>query len=260
MFSSETNGYNKKQVDKKINELLSEMSSLNKVLQEKNKLNLGLANALKKEKEIEASAKNLYDLKIKKILILYKNLEKSFNNLFTLYPQIEELDDIKKSFDQFHYVVETSFTTKNSAHNINSTVNTENDTIRLLLSKMSTYSKMPPISQTNNQSVSIKRKDSVALKKKTSTQKFDSKPKTTQTILKKYNFVNDDKFDSPADRFLESGETENNAYTKILNSKHPDDLYPTPNESGFDLKEAVNPKDDLDAIMSSFDFFNEDKK
>ena len=33
-----------------------------------------------------------------------------------------------------------------------------------------------------------------------------------------------------------------------------------PNESGFDLKEAVNPKEDLDEIMKAFDFYNDNKK
>ena len=31
----------------------------------------------------------------------------------------------------------------------------------------------------------------------------------------------------------------------------------TPTESGFDLKEAINPKDDLAEIMKAFDFFND---
>ncbi len=34
----------------------------------------------------------------------------------------------------------------------------------------------------------------------------------------------------------------------------------SPNETGFDLKEAVNPKEDLDEIMKAFDFFNDNKK
>lgn len=33
---------------------------------------------------------------------------------------------------------------------------------------------------------------------------------------------------------------------------------PEPEESGFDLKEAINPKDDLAEIMKAFDFFNPD--
>ena len=61
-----------------------------------------------------------------------------------------------------------------------------------------------------------------------------------------------DGFESPAEKFLETGTTENNAYAKILNHKNPNDLYPEPNESGFDLKEAVNPKTDLEEIMKAF--------
>ena len=34
----------------------------------------------------------------------------------------------------------------------------------------------------------------------------------------------------------------------------------SPNETGFDLKEAINPKEDLDEIMKAFDFYNDDKK
>lgn len=35
-------------------------------------------------------------------------------------------------------------------------------------------------------------------------------------------------------------------------------VFPEPNESGFDLKEALNPKEDLDEIMKSFNFSDED--
>ena len=31
-------------------------------------------------------------------------------------------------------------------------------------------------------------------------------------------------------------------------------------DSGFDLKEAVNPKEDLEEIMKAFDFYNDAKK
>ncbi len=34
----------------------------------------------------------------------------------------------------------------------------------------------------------------------------------------------------------------------------------SPNETGFNLKEAINPKEDLDEIMKAFDFFNDNKK
>lgn len=240
MFLHEKDGYNKKQVNTKIESMHKELTNLKRSLEEKDKLNLGLATALEKSKEIEASTFNLYELKIKKILILYRNLAKSFNTLFTLYPQIEELDDIKKSFDTFAQTVENTFLRNDDQKTINSAVNTENDTIRLLLDKVSTY--QPPVDvPVKPKPVNIKRKD--------------SRPPEKLQISSKLNIdTSIDGFESPAEKFLQTGETENNAYAKILNHKNPNDLYPEPNESGFDLKEAVNPKSDLEEIMKAFNF------
>lgn len=240
MFLHEKDGYNKKQVNTKIESMHKELTNLKRSLEEKDKLNLGLATALEKSKEIEASTFNLYELKIKKILILYRNLAKSFNTLFTLYPQIEELDDIKKSFDTFAQTVENTFLRNDDQKTINSAVNTENDTIRLLLDKVSTY--QPPVDvPVKPKPVNIKRKD--------------SRPPEKLQISSKLNIdTSIDGFESPAEKFLQTGATENNAYAKILNHKNPNDLYPEPNESGFDLKEAVNPKSDLDEIMKAFNF------
>lgn len=159
MFSNEINGYNKKEVNKKINDMLKEMANIKQKLHEKDKLNLGLANALEKSKEIEASAKNLFELKLQKISYVYKNLEKTLQNLFRSYHQIAELSDIKTALDDFATVVINSVVKKDYAKKtINEAVNTENDTIRLLLNKMSAYSQ-PPTQQPQQEShkVSIKR-------------------------------------------------------------------------------------------------------
>ena len=40
---------------------------------------------------------------------------------------------------------------------------------------------------------------------------------------------------------------------KNITSKKPN----KPKESGFDLEDALNPKEDLDEIMKAFDFFVE---
>ena len=55
-----------------------------------------------------------------------------------------------------------------------------------------------------------------------------------------------------ADKFLEQS-SENSAYANIITSKVK--AIPEVNETGFDLKEAINPKQDLDEIMKAFDFF-----
>ncbi len=62
-----------------------------------------------------------------------------------------------------------------------------------------------------------------------------------------------------AQSYLDSDiEDNNNAYAKNFapRKKQLDFAYPEPNESGFDLKEALNPKEDLESIMSSFEFYD----
>ena len=68
-----------------------------------------------------------------------------------------------------------------------------------------------------------------------------------------------------ADEFLNSDDEINNAYAKTFEKKRktPKELdfaYPEPNESGFDLKEALNPHDNLETIMSAFDFYQDTHK
>lgn len=75
------------------------------------------------------------------------------------------------------------------------------------------------------------------------------------------------KNESLADKFLNSDEDiKLNAYSKNFTKKKLEKNnpfmfveYPEPNESGFDLKDALNPKEDLDEIMKSFDFFDGDE-
>ena len=241
MFLTEKEGFNKSQVEEKINSLTSEIEYLKYALEEKDKLNLGLATALEKTRHIEASTKSLQELKMQKVLILYKTFSQSLNTVFLLYPQIEEFDELKKSFQKFSKALENCFNEEDSK-SLGQASLSENDTIKLLLSKMSSNSIQPP-SKPKPKTFTIKRKDS-------------PKPKHDSLQISRAieNLMQDSTgFDSPAEKFLQTGKTENNAYTKILNHKRPNDLYPEPNESGFDLKEAVNPKDDLSEIMKAFD-------
>lgn len=244
MFLTENNGYNKAQVDQKIESLSNELEYLKFAVEEKDKVNLNLASALEKTKQIQESTKSLYRLKLQKALILYKTFSQNLNTVFLLYPQIEEFEELKKSFQKFSTALENCFNEEDSKA-LQASSLTENDTISLLLSKMSATNP-PSLPKQKQKNFTIKRKDS-------------PKPKhdTLQISRAIENLTKDfDGFDSPAEKFLETGETQSNAYTKILNHKRPNDLYPEPNESGFDLKEAVNPKDDLEEIMKAFNLDN----
>ena len=59
-------------------------------------------------------------------------------------------------------------------------------------------------------------------------------------------------YDSPLEKFLQE-ESQEHSYDKFL-SKNPNNSL-EPNESGFDLKEAVNPTEDLEEIMKAFNFY-----
>lgn len=195
MFNIEKDGYCKAEVDARFNQMLSEISSLKHNSNHINKLNLALVSALEKAKEIDMSSKNIFRLKIQKIMLIYQTLEKSFNKLLQKFPQIENVSDIKDEFTDFSTNLQEILKDDiKIINNLNTPVKTDNDTIRLLLNKMSAYSKPAP--QQEKKQTTIKRTDS------------------------KENYIHDLK----------------------------------PNESGFDLHEAINPKIDLDEIMKAFDF------
>lgn len=213
MFSTETNGYNKKEVKERFNQLLLEISNLKNNNNQLNKLNSTLLTTLTKTKEIEANARKVNNLKFQKIQIIFQTLEKSVNKLLSKYPQISNMSDIQDEFEDFAANLKDILedNPKESNSSVHSPVRTENDTIRLLLNKMGAY---PKIQEQPKQV--IKRKDS-----------------HKETRLGR-------NFKLPTD----------------LNDTAPQEekeIFKRKQNSGFDLREAVNPKIDLDEIMKAFD-------
>lgn len=74
--------------------------------------------------------------------------------------------------------------------------------------------------------------------------------------LKSHNLKNSNKdYSSLLNKYLtEEDKGENSGY--VSKDYSISNYFPEPNESGFDLKEAVNPKASLDDIMQDFDFYN----
>jgi hypothetical protein len=90
-----------------------------------------------------------------------------------------------------------------------------------------------------------------------SNSKLNIKPITNLTLTK------EDEYDSLVDKYLTVNNVEseaffNNAYAKQLTKKKRKD-YPEPNATGFDLKQALNPTEELSEIMKAFDFFDNDE-
>ncbi len=259
MFKTEKNGYSKSEVDSYIKKLVTDhdkeimeykMKNLElekKLLEEKPKgageFAETLASAMEKAKQIEMSWRNIYKLKIQQLDLLYNRFQTLFTEALEKYPQLENIGNIKNVIDEFKNAVKLALQEDFNTE-ITAPVQTDNDTIRRLLSKMTNYGK----EQEDLRVVKVKRRRNIKDEKKDVyfEEKSNIKPIADVEISKNENY------DSPVEKFLneDNGEA---AYTKFLSKNLDNSL--APNESGFDLKEAVNPTEDLEEIMKAFNFY-----
>ena len=268
-FSSSKNGYNKKEVDlyiadleSHINDLqtknnnleqrLEKYQGLDKEMDDKNRsISIALTAAVEKAKQIERSSQNVYKLKIQQIGLLYAKWEKLLNVILERYPQIEEVENVNKLLKDFKENIKSTLKDDYKLYSITSPVRTDNDTIRLLLQKLGTYSKHEPLKEVK---VERKQLSKDMLSSQTELSRIEDKAPLIKPIYQGANL--DDKYDNLADKFLSEEGEPNNAYANIITSKVR--AVPEVNESGFDLKEAINPKEDLDEILRAFDFYHSD--
>lgn len=259
MFKTEKNGYSKSEVDSYIKKLVTDhdkeimeykMKNLElekKLLEEKPKgageFAETLASAMEKAKQIEMSWRNIYKLKIQQLDLLYNRFQTLFTEALEKYPQLENIGNIKNVIDEFKNAVKLALQEDFNTE-ITAPVQTDNDTIRRLLSKMTNYGK----EQEDLRVVKVKRRRNIKDGKKDVyfEEKSNIKPIADVEISKNENY------DSPVEKFLneDNGEA---TYTKFLSKNLDNSL--APNESGFDLKEAVNPTEDLEEIMKAFNFY-----
>ena len=269
-FTSSKNGYNKKEVELYINDLMAKINNLeltnsklandlqnyknkDKEITEKgNNISIALTAAVEKAKQIERSSQNVYKLKIQQINLLYSKWEKLLNVILEKYPQIEEVENVKGLLAEFKDNVKSTLKDDYRLCSITSPVQTDNDTIRLLLGKLQSYSKNQV-----QKVVKVERKQlpKDMINSQSELSRIEDKAPLIKPI---YNSTlkENEGFEDLADKFLKEENDENNAYASIITSKVK--TIPEVNETGFDLKEAVNPKEDLDEIMKAFDFFNQD--
>ena len=268
-FSVAKNGYNKKEVDLYIKDLLARVEDLEqknlkldnelkfyqsqkKEIKEKNEsISIALTAAVEKAKQIEKSSNNVYKLKIQQLNLLYSKWERLLDEIVDKYPQIEQVENVQQLLTKFKDDIKNTLKDDFKLYSITSPVKTDNDTIRLLLNKLNTYSKDEPV-----KTVKVERKQlsKDMLTSQTELNRIEDKASLIKPICN--TSLNDKPNDGEdlADKFLEDDSIENNAYANIITSKVG--AIPEVNETGFDLKEAINPKDDLDEIMKAFDFFD----
>lgn len=269
-------GYDKKDVDQHIlelearlenkqqqiakleQELLYYRQNENEISERGQNITLALTAAVEKAKQIEKSSLNVYALKIQELQVLYARWEKVLNELVDKYPNLDEIDNVKRLMKEFKNSITSNLKEDFRFSSLQNEITPNSDPMRALLSKMNYYSN--------------KRVDEG---KKIRTAKRERKPlsrdmRIKQSELNKLEeksmikpiFTSEleagEGFETLADKFLTESATPDSAYANKLAGKIG--AIPEPNNSGFDLKEAVNPKDDLEEIMKSFDFFKPENK
>lgn len=303
-FNIEKKGYNKDEVQKTIetlvddyeNKLLLQRSRINELKQELNELKEELVSYKSKDKnisgaliaavetaqEIERNSKNIYELEIKKLRLLYNKWDAFLNEMLLKYPDMQEEFDpqvILKGFqDAIDQTITENFSTMKAAkkennerakvgiqsllHKMNATTVLKTNTAPNLnrpnmpYSKVTTIQRQPILRQDVLQETKAKN-DLLQEQIRLSSSKSNIKPITNLTLNK------EDEYDNLVDKYLtvnnvETDEFFNNAYAKQLTKKKRKD-YPEPNATGFDLKQALNPTEELSEIMKAFDFFDKDE-
>ncbi|MFA6860454.1 MAG: hypothetical protein WCR30_03605 [Clostridia bacterium] len=260
-FSVEEYGFSKVEVEDALNKIENQMKEQkNRIFSLKNeneklineieilrkeKLN-SYASAIEKLKEIENSTDKILHLKFSQMDTLLKDWKKLISGLFEKYPFIKNIGSFADSIEDFQDSINKFIAENNQKRRITNPIKTPNDSMRALLEKMSNnilYEETPKVVKIERVNIA---EDDIANEKNS-----QIKPITELELNE------NDKYDTLMEKFLQADSSDN---LEILEKHLIASNKPLVKESGFDLKEAVNPKDDLEEIMKAFDFFPEINK
>lgn len=215
-------------------------SLLKKHIENEQQLSMALRNAEQKSHSVEASLKNMYELKTRQMALIYKRIEKNLSDLQRKYqnfiPQ-EEISNLTSDFRLVLTITAEGANTQNNYYNQTSTEQYDD----FAFSKDVGY-KM----QHNHKSVMGKSIDE-KLNEGFSTSRSDIPNQST------------------AEQFL-SGEVDSSTRLNGLGKNRMNNIIPrhlnvTPKKSdGFSLEEALIPNQSLEEIMLAFDIDIDDKK
>lgn len=274
-FAQEKNGYNKKDVDlyiinieKELEEANAKIKSLNEQIfslsenleyykEKENIINKSIESAVEAGEIIKEQSKSFYKEEISKLKILYKRWNTFLNKLQSEYPNAsinEENNIVLKSLSEaINDVLEINV--KEKKYQI-----IEKSCQNLKKYQKTIISNEKSGSQNNYKNVIVRNKrpsQKTLLEDKVEKQfKKESQRLNLSSVKKSFNKFN---FETDKENFLEDYLNKNIdnevafAYKKEIVLNKSNNLYPIPNSSGFDLKEAVNPTMELEEIMKSFD-------
>ncbi len=252
-----------------------------------------LLAAVKTGREIENNSKSLYEEEIKRVRVLYDKWEKFLDEMIKQYPKLKNAFDPETILKAFRDSIETTIRDNFRSISKQKEENSESAVIgvRGLINKMNQSARTANLMSGNIDNF----RQREAIGEEISTVKRNPKP-SEESILEvklnneyinetkrikgshlkpiaKVNLEENDGYETAVDKYMDEDDKqfEKSAYSKTLlknaNAKKKVKMsasgYPIPsdvNESGFDLKEALSPTEDLSDIMKSFGgLFDEDK-
>lgn len=240
------------QKNKEITQLREEVEVLRSgqkhLASKKASISNALVAAVDKAKEIEDSSKKVYEFKINQLSALYSRWEKLLEEMIAKHPELVETEKVSHMVKNFKQSIVDIMSEDFNIPKHNAS--TSGDQIRTLLSRVNKTEK--------KEVVKIKRKKKTQKSVEKAPRQIDNRPTLIRPIVN-MSMDQDEGYETLADKFLNVDEEEESVgLNKAVCSKvSKDDPFAFPNvsESGFDLEEAVNPKDDLEEIMKSFDFY-----
>lgn len=261
-FKIVKHGYDKKQVDDYLNKLSKDYEdrlskqkdrifALKDALEKAEKLTdkkllADIASSVERAKVIENSSKNIYEMETKKLALIYDEMENILKN--------ENLSTTNAKENLLFFIKDCKKSLKKNLDKTNNEVNSQQDyPIKKLLAKMMGINNQKSSSHDEQTECDdLLEEEDVPLY---------SEPEQTIKAEKKSTPKGDFK------NFLSKDSLSGTNFESIMFKNKPSanktkqvNLDYSPNETGFDLKAAVNPTEDLDEIMKAFDFYNDNKK
>jgi len=255
-FSVESYGYAKNEVDKaftlmeqqmkeqknRIFLLKQEAETLQAEL-DKQTNNQELQIVSQQLKQSEQNSQKLIETKCAQLEGLLAQYRTLYASLYQKYPFIKNIASVREGIEEFEHQLKNIISDSRKKTRLPGPINTSNDSMRALLDKISKATYASPEPKTI-------RLDRGATTEDVADRQTQIKPIT------KLQLSSDDKFETLMEKFLEA-ETDNlGILEKHLIQTNEKTATHEFGETGFNLKEAVNPKDDLEEIMKAFDFFS----
>lgn len=220
------------------NELAVMESRLNNYRSKDKQISEALMYAVEKAEQIESNASKLYDLEIKRLKLLYKQWEEVVRALQEVPLNAELQEQIASLTATIGQVLEQN--NKIGVNMIRKDLHKNSDNyIKNLLNKMDYAINSKP-KQTQKQVLTSMSAET----EKENARMIDLSGKLDRIKVKGSGNM--------ADNYLNSDEDMSSPFaSSVVRGKTKNKK----SESGFDLEDALNPKEDLDEIMRAFDFF-----